>query len=45
MADKVAADVLAIITTEPAIARFLRAHPDLTKDELHSLSQSLTHLG
>ncbi len=43
MADKVAADVRAIITKEPALARFLRAHPDLTKDELNTPAESLTH--
>jgi HTH-type transcriptional regulator, competence development regulator len=41
MADKVAADVLAIIKKEPAIARFLRANPHLTKDDLNMLTQSL----
>ena len=33
MADKVAADVLAIIIKEPAYARFLRAYAHLTKDQ------------
>ena len=42
MADKVADDVLAIIKKVPAIARFLRANPHLTKDELNMLSQSLS---
>jgi HTH-type transcriptional regulator, competence development regulator len=44
MANKVADDVLAIIKKEPAIARFLRANPHLTKDQLNTLSQSLTDL-
>ena len=42
MADKVAADVQAIIIKEPAYARFLRAHAHLTKDQWDSLSQVLT---
>jgi hypothetical protein len=33
MADKVAADVLAIIIKEPAYARFLRAQAHLTKEQ------------
>jgi hypothetical protein len=37
MADKVAADVLAIIIKQPAYARFLRAHAHLTKDEWETL--------
>ncbi|SRR5713101_4973776 len=38
MADKVAADVLAIIIKEPAYARFLRAHAHLTKDQWETLA-------
>ena len=34
MADKVATDVTATIKNEPANARFLRVHPNLTKDLL-----------
>ena len=41
MADKVAADVQAIIIKEPAYARFLRAHAHLTKDQWHILSRQL----
>jgi hypothetical protein len=41
MADKVASDVLAIIKKEPAIAHFLREHPNLTKDQLATLSRSV----
>ena len=40
MADKVASDVLAIITKEPAYARFLRAHAHLTKDQWETLTKS-----
>jgi len=40
LADKVAADVLAIIIKEPAYARFLRAHAHLTKDEWETLVKS-----
>jgi transcriptional regulator with XRE-family HTH domain len=40
LADKVAADVLAIIIKEPAYARFLRAHAHLTKDEWETLAKS-----
>ena len=43
MADKVAADVLAIIIKEPAYARFLRAHAHLTKDQLVSWRVSFVH--
>ena len=42
MADKVAADVQAIIIKEPAYARFLRAHAHLTKDQWETLAR---HLG
>ena len=42
MADKVAADVQAIIIKEPAFARFLRAHAHLTKDQWDTLAG---HLG
>jgi transcriptional regulator with XRE-family HTH domain len=41
MADKVAADVLAIIIKEPAYARFLRAHAHLTKDQWDTLARIL----
>jgi transcriptional regulator with XRE-family HTH domain len=41
IADKVAADVQAIIIKEPAYARFLRAHAHLTKDQWHILSRQL----
>jgi transcriptional regulator with XRE-family HTH domain len=41
MADKVAADVQAIIIKEPAYARFLRAQAHLTKDQWYSLSRQL----
>jgi hypothetical protein len=41
MADKVAADVLAIIVKQPAYARFVRAHAHLTKDELETLARQL----
>ena len=41
MADKVAADVLAIIKREPAYARFLRAHAHLTKDQWNTLARHL----
>jgi hypothetical protein len=41
MADKVAADVLAVIIKEPAYARFLRAHAYLTKDQLDVLARQL----
>jgi transcriptional regulator with XRE-family HTH domain len=41
MADKVAADVLAIIIKEPAYARFVRTHAHLTKDELETLALQL----
>jgi hypothetical protein len=40
MADKVASDVLAIITKEPAYAHFLRAHAHLTKDQWQTLTKS-----
>jgi len=40
MADKVAADVLAIIIKEPAYARFLRAHAHLTKDRWETLTKA-----
>ena len=39
LADKVAADVLAIIIQQSAYARFLRAHAHLTKDQWDTLSQ------
>ena len=39
MADKVAADVLAIIIKEPTYARFLRAHAHLTKDQWETLAK------
>ena len=42
MADKVAADVQAIIIKEPAYARFLRAHAHLTKDELETLARQFS---
>jgi hypothetical protein len=41
MADKVAADVLAVIIKEPVYARFLRAHAYLTKDQLDVLARQL----
>jgi transcriptional regulator with XRE-family HTH domain len=41
MADKVAADVLAIIVKEPAYARFLRAQAHLTKEDLETLARQL----
>ena len=40
LADKVAADVLAIIIKEPACAHFLRAHAHLTKDDWETLATS-----
>jgi HTH-type transcriptional regulator, competence development regulator len=40
MADKVASDVLAIITREPAYAHFLRAHAHLMKDQWETLTKS-----
>jgi transcriptional regulator with XRE-family HTH domain len=40
LADKVATDVLAMITKEPAYARFLRAHAHLTKDQWETLTKS-----
>ena len=42
MADKVAADMQAIIIKEPAYARFLRAQAHLTKDQRDTLAR---HLG
>jgi transcriptional regulator with XRE-family HTH domain len=45
LADKVAADVLAVIIKQPAYARFLRAHKHLTKDQLETLSKLVTHFG
>ena len=41
LADTVAADVLAIITKEPAYARFLRAHAHLTKGQWETLARHL----
>jgi transcriptional regulator with XRE-family HTH domain len=41
LANKVAADVLAIIMKEPAYARFLRAHAHLTKDQWEILARQL----
>jgi transcriptional regulator with XRE-family HTH domain len=41
MADKVAADVQAIIIKEPAYACFLRAHAHLTKDQWETLASQL----
>ena len=41
LADKVAADVLAIIIKQPAYARFLRAHAHLTKDQWNALASPL----
>jgi transcriptional regulator with XRE-family HTH domain len=41
MADKVAADVQAIIIKEPAYARFLRAQAHLTKDQWDTLARRL----
>ena len=41
MADKVAADVQAIIIKEPAYARFLRAQAHLTKDQWDILASQL----
>jgi transcriptional regulator with XRE-family HTH domain len=38
MADKVAADVLAVIIKQPAYARFLRAHAHFTKDQWETLA-------
>ena len=42
MADKVAADVQAIIIKEPAYARFLRAQAHLTKDQWDTLARHLS---
>jgi transcriptional regulator with XRE-family HTH domain len=42
MADKVAANVSAIIIKEPAYARFLRAHAHLTKDQWYILASQLS---
>ena len=39
MADRVAADVLAIIIKQPAYTRFMRAHAHLTKDQLDVLAR------
>lgn len=41
MADKVAADVLAIIIKEPAYSRFLHVHAHLTKDQWDTLASLL----
>ncbi len=41
MADKVSADVLAVIKQESAYARFLRAHAHLTKDQWDTLARHL----
>jgi hypothetical protein len=40
MADKVAADVLAIIIKEPVYARFLREQAHLTKEQWETLAKS-----
>jgi hypothetical protein len=46
MADKVASDVLAIITKQPAYAHVLRAHAHLTKAQWETLTKSsLSALG
>jgi transcriptional regulator with XRE-family HTH domain len=39
MADKVAADVLAIIIKQPAYARFIRENAHLTKEQLEALAR------
>jgi hypothetical protein len=39
MAGKVATDVLAVITREPAYARFLREHQHLTAEQWDALSR------
>ena len=41
LADKIAADVLAIIIKQPAYARFLRAHAHLTKEQWDILASTL----
>ena len=40
LADKVASDVLAMITKEPTYACFLRTHAHLTKDQWETLTKS-----
>jgi hypothetical protein len=39
MADKVAADVLAVIIREPAYARFIRENAHLTKEQWEALTR------
>jgi HTH-type transcriptional regulator, competence development regulator len=41
MADKVAADVLAVIIQQPAYARFLRNNQHLTQDQWETLTRNL----
>jgi transcriptional regulator with XRE-family HTH domain len=41
LADKVASDILAVITREPAYARFIRGNAYLTGEEWDALSQAL----
>ena len=41
MADKVAADVLAIIIKQPAYARFIRENAQLTKEQWEALARQL----
>jgi transcriptional regulator with XRE-family HTH domain len=41
MADKVAADVLAIIIKQPAYARFIRENAHLTKKQLEAVARQL----
>jgi len=41
MADKVAADVLAIIVKQPASARFIREYAHLTKEQWEALARQL----
>jgi hypothetical protein len=41
MADKVAADVLAIIVKQPAYARFIRENAYLTKEQWEALARQL----
>jgi hypothetical protein len=43
LADKVAADVLAVIIKQPAYARFLRENKHLTTDQLETLAKLVTH--
>jgi hypothetical protein len=43
LADKVAADVLAVIIKQPAYARFLRENKHLPKAQLDTVSKMMSH--